>query len=187
MKNPLKRRKYDKIIKDDIKVKVWHDDPKNFKIGYLHSVRSKNYTGGYPFCVWDGGKNGKENGFDLTKTTSYKHAELIEEEKEGRTKTTGTITIVPESIEFSNDGGKTFHQLGTIVNWKVTITEVQEFCDKYGVDCAMDSNKKWYWYKEKPEVYGQEWDGEGYSELPFQPDFDGDFRGTLHEPRGKKA
>lgn len=70
---------------------------------------------------------------------------------------------------------------------KVIIPEVQEFCDKYGVYCAMDSDKKWWWYTEKPRVDNDVWTSRVYQMMPFQPNFDGDFRDTLHEPRGKEC
>jgi hypothetical protein len=192
MKNPLKRRKFDKIIKKDIKVKVWDNDPEVFEICYLYMVRSKHIQTSHAFRVWNSGKTAEQLKFKSFNTTPYKHAELIEEEK--KTNISAKVTLVPGSLsmQYSNDGGKTFQSFDTVpISWKPTIPEVQEFCDKYGVWCAMDETGEWFWYTKKPEIVGDWWcmDGSPYENdrsLPFQSAFKGDWKDTLHEPRGKE-
>jgi hypothetical protein len=191
MKNPLKRRKYDTIIKKDVKVKVWDDDPENFDIMYLYGVLSKSHKFEYPFRVWDDGKTGKDFDFNSYYTLSYKNAELIEEPKEenGFIPLSYGYLMCKKCLAMVE---ATTHDLHRCEPKENTIPEVQEFCDKYGVWCAMDKDNGWFWYKEKPETCennpfaGKWYGGESYATLPFQPAVDGDWKDTLHEPRGKE-
>lgn len=92
MKNQLKRKKWDKIIKKDILVRVWDDDKTLAVERYLYLVRSKDYTGDYTFRVWDDGKMAREFDYDNFYTDGYKNAELVEPEEKPNT--------IPEIQEF---------------------------------------------------------------------------------------
>ena len=78
MKNILKRKKFDKVIKKDVLVRVWNYES-NKKERYLSTVYSKHSVG-YAYGCWKGGETAKEHKYFSNDTEWYKHAELVEPE-----------------------------------------------------------------------------------------------------------
>jgi hypothetical protein len=156
MKNPLKRRKFDKIIKEDILVRVWDDDKSEALERYLFFVASKNENLDYPFSVWYDGKTKKELGYDTFLTSPFKNAELVEPEKEK--------PLFPEIQEFC-DKYNVWCVMDPTGVWFWYKKKPHRFLsmDRWGVRPC-----------------------EGFAIMPIQPKYKGDWTKTLHEPKETK-